>query len=62
MATMTRIKDYRLILGDGYSVGPAWQDPAYLSEVVDDAMAEGALQPLTEGFWRLFGVDQPSKL
>lgn len=62
MATLTGIKDYRMFLGDGYAVGPAWQDPAYLGEVVDDAMAEGALQPLIERFWRLFGVDHPPKL
>ena len=51
MATVTGAKGYRLILGDGYSAGTAaWQDPAYLGEVVDQAMAESALQPLVEVF------------
>ncbi|WP_333837472.1 AlbA family DNA-binding domain-containing protein [Novosphingobium sp.] len=62
MATLKGIKDYRMILGDGYPVGPAWQDSAYLGEVVDDVMAEDALLPLINGFWRLFGVDHPPKL
>lgn len=59
MATLTGITGYRVILGDGYWVGPAWQDPAYLGEIVDDVMNEEALRPLIEGFWRLFGVDEP---
>lgn len=59
MVTLKGIRDYRIILGDGYPVGPAWQDPAYLGEIVDETMTEDALQPLIRGFWRLFGVDQP---
>jgi len=51
-----------MIIGDGYPVGPAWQDTAYLGEIVDDAMGDEAMQPLINGFWRLFGVDQPPKL
>lgn len=62
MVTLTGIKDYGMIIGDGYPVGPAWQDTAYLGEIVDDAMADEATQPLVNGFWRLFGVDQPPKL
>lgn len=61
MATLTGIRDYRIILGDGYWKGPAWQDPAYLGEVIDDVMDPGALSPLIEGFWRLFGVDEPPR-
>lgn len=61
MATLTGIRDYRVAIGDRYRVGPAWQDPAYLGEIIDDAMTEDALQPLVEGFWRLFGVDEPPK-
>jgi hypothetical protein len=40
---------------------PAWQDPAYLGEVIDDVMNPDALSPLIEGFWRLFGVDEPPR-
>lgn len=59
MATLTGIKDFQMILGDHYPVGPPWQDPVYLGEVVDDGMTEEALQPLVAAFWRLFGVEQP---
>ncbi|MGT2465148.1 hypothetical protein ACVOMV_06950 [Mesorhizobium atlanticum] len=62
MATLTGVKDYSLVLGGGNSVGPAWQDLAYLGEIVDDVMTDGALGPLTEGVWRVFGVDRPPKL
>lgn len=62
MATLKGIKDYGMILGDGYPVGPAWQGRAYLGEIVDEAMTEDALQPLIKGFWRLFGVDRLPKI
>lgn len=34
MATLTRAEGYQIVLGDGYPVGPVWQDLAYLGEVV----------------------------
>ncbi|MCQ8279993.1 ATP-binding protein [Acetobacteraceae bacterium KSS8] len=59
MLTLAGIRGYRIVAGDGYMTDPAWQDPAYLGEIIDDAMAPEALRPFTEGFWRLFGVDRP---
>lgn len=58
MATMLGIKDYGVILGDNYVTNAAWQDPAYLGEVVDDTLDPDSLKPFIEGFWRLFGIDQ----
>lgn len=62
MATLEAVGGFEMVLGDGYPVGPAWRNSAYLGEVVDDTMDEQAVQPLVESFWRLFGVDQPPKL
>lgn len=62
MATVEGVQGFQMVLGDGYPVGPAWRNSAYLGEVVDDAMGEQAVQPLIESVWRLFGVDQPPKL
>ncbi|PZU10729.1 MAG: hypothetical protein DI605_03540 [Sphingomonas sp.] len=59
MLTFVGVRDYRIIAGDDYMTDPAWEDPAYLGEIVDDQMSADALRPFTEGFWRLFGVDQP---
>jgi Putative DNA-binding domain len=59
MLTLTGIRDYRIIAGDGWYSDPAWQDPAYLGEIVGDAINAEALQLFTKGFWRLFGEDRP---
>jgi hypothetical protein len=59
MLTLCSIKDYQVRAGDDYLTGTAWQDPAYLGEIIDDSMLPESLQPFIEGFWRLFGVDQP---
>ncbi|MFG1404143.1 AlbA family DNA-binding domain-containing protein [Xanthobacter sediminis] len=59
MLTFSGVRDYRIVAGDGYVTDAAWQDPAYLGEIIDDVMAPETLRPFTEGFWRLFGVDQP---
>lgn len=59
MLTLIGVKDYRIIAGDDWVSEPAWQDPAFLGEIVDDAMAAEALLPFTQGFWRLFGEDRP---
>jgi hypothetical protein len=59
MLTLTGVRDYRIIAGDDWVSDPAWQDPAYLGEIVEDAMTPETLQPFTKGFWRLFGEDRP---
>lgn len=58
MLTFTGVKDYRVVAGDDWISQPAWQDPAYLGEIIEDAMTPEALKPFTQGFWRLFGEDR----
>ena len=58
MATLTGVREYRVITGNDYFTDAAWQDPVYLGEVVDDALGPESLQPFIDGFWRVFGVDQ----
>ncbi len=57
MATASGIQGYSVILSDHDVTEPAWQDPAYLGEVIDDAMEPEALAPFVTGMWRLFGID-----
>ncbi|MBA3939589.1 MAG: hypothetical protein C0520_00100 [Sphingopyxis sp.] len=57
MATLIRIKGARLFLGDHQLSEPAWQDPAFLGEIIDDRLDKDALKPFVDGFWRVFGVD-----
>lgn len=59
MLTFVGVKDYRIVAGDDWVSDAAWQDPAYVGEIIDDAMTPEALRPFTEAFWRLFGVDRP---
>ncbi len=59
MATVRGAAGYRMILGDDYPTRRAWQDPAYLGEIIDDTLGEESLTPLIERFWRLFGMERP---
>lgn len=59
MVTLLNIKDSRMIDQNQFWTQAAWQDCAYLGQVIDDAMGEDALRPLVDGFWRLFGIDNP---
>lgn len=59
MLTLAGVKGYCIAVHEDYIPGPAWQNPAFLGEIIDDAMSPEALRPFTEGFWRLFGVDCP---
>lgn len=58
MATIKGAKDYRILLGDDYPTARAWQDPAYLGEIVDDTLSKESLTPFIERFWRLFGMER----
>lgn len=58
MLTIIGVKDFRIIAGDGWVSQAAWQDTAYLGEIIDDAMTPEALKPFSHGFWRLFGEDR----
>ncbi len=60
MVTLRGTKGYRVIMGDDYFTDPAWQDPAYLGEVIDETLDPMTLQPFIEGFWRVFGIDKKS--
>lgn len=57
MATASGIRDCRVVLSNHDRSEPAWQDPAYLGEVIYDAMEADALAPFVTGMWRLFGID-----
>lgn len=59
MATLTGVQNFRLSLGDHFLSNPAWQDPAYLGEIIDDALQPDTLQTFVDRFWRLFGVERP---
>ena len=58
MATMLGIKDYRIILSEGYVTEAAWHDPADLGELIDDALDANSLKPFIDRIWRLFGLDR----
>ncbi len=58
MLTLTGFSGYQLWLGDEGLSQPAWQDSAYLGDIVDDVLDEKALLPFYEGFWRLFGLER----
>jgi hypothetical protein len=49
------------LLGDHYRSAAAWQDHAYLGEVIDDQLDQEALRPIVDALWRLFGVDEPPR-
>ena len=57
MATLISIEGYQVVGGDYYLTELAWQDPAYLGEVLDNSLDAESLQPFINGFWRVFGVD-----
>jgi hypothetical protein len=52
------VKVFRVLLGDDYPTDRVWQDPAYLGEIIDDALSPESLTPFIERFWRLFGLDR----
>lgn len=56
MATLSGIGGYRLVSGDGLTP-TAWQDMAYLGEVVADTLDADTLKPILNGFWRSFGIE-----
>lgn len=58
MVTLHGISGYRILLADYEWTEQAWQDPAYLGEIVDDSLGSASLQPFIERFWRLFGMDR----
>ncbi len=57
MVTLTGVKGFRLIISDHYWSETAWQDKAYLGDIIFDDLQSDTLQPFTDGFARLFGID-----
>ena len=57
MATVRGVKDFRLILPDHHWSDPAWQDDAYLGDLMIEDLGPKSMQPLIDGFGRLFGID-----
>lgn len=62
MATLVGVRGYSVTMPDYYFTEAAWQDPAFLGEIVDDTLGPKSLQPFIDGFWRLFGVEQAPPL
>lgn len=58
MVTVRGAAGFRIILAESYPTQAAWQDPAYLGEVIDDALDDQALAPFIDRFWRLFGQER----
>ncbi len=58
MLTLQGLLGYQLYLGHDQLSAPAWQDSAFLGDIVDDTLSEEAFLPILEGFWRLFGEDR----
>lgn len=56
MATITGIKDFRLILAEHHWSDAAWQDAAYLGELTFETLTPNTLQPFIDGVARLFGM------
>lgn len=57
MATLQGAKGYRMVLGEHYPTERAWQEPAYLGEVIADALTPESLKLFHDRFWRLFGME-----
>ncbi|RYG20310.1 MAG: ATP-binding protein [Caulobacteraceae bacterium] len=57
MATLQGAKGYRIVLGDHHPTEHVWQEPAYLGEIIADALTPENLKPFHDRFWRLFGMD-----
>lgn len=60
IATVVGVRDFVLMGEGGHYAGPAFQDPAYLGEVLDEKLSLDSLDPLWAGFLRLFGVENPA--
>jgi len=59
-ATVLRVRDHFLPLGDGYASRPAFRDSALLGELRVERIDEAALSPLLKNFWLLFGENRPA--
>ena len=57
MATLIGVRGFSVVAGEHNFTDPAWQDPAYLGEIVDETLGPDSLQPFIDGFWRVFGID-----
>lgn len=62
MATLTNALNHKIILDQYDRTQPAWQNEAYLGQIVDDTLSPAALKPLLDALWRVFGVDRPPDL
>jgi Putative DNA-binding domain len=60
MATITSIKDYRLVVSSEYWSDPAWRNLATLPPLMIERMNRAALLPLLRSFWLAFGFERPA--
>lgn len=58
MVTVKGLLQYQLYLGNDQLSTPAWQDVAFLGDIIDDTLSEDSFRPILEGFWRLFGEER----
>jgi len=62
LTTITRIKDYILLIDNDHYSEPAWRDQATLAEVVAERLTLDDLTPILKSFWRLFGMRPPAEV
>lgn len=60
MASVRDLSGYQLILQDNYRSESAWQANAYLGDLMFERLETDTLTPLTDGFLRIFGIDNQS--
>lgn len=58
-ATLTGIRNFRLIVNNEYWSDPAWRDQVTLPSLRVEVMNRAALLPLLRSFWLAFGLRRP---
>jgi hypothetical protein len=58
MVSVKGLHGYQLYLDDDQLSASAWQDSAFLGDIIDDRLSEETFLPILEGFWRLFGENR----
>ncbi len=59
LTTIIGVRDFQMIVGDGYITRSAWRDNASFSELIVDTVNGTTLLPQLDSFWRLFGEHRP---
>ena len=59
-ATVYGVRDYFMVLGDGYPTRAAFKDEALVGELRLDRVEVDRLLPIAKNFWLLFGEHRPA--